>query len=421
MAVRRAVAVLLCLLGATWAEDTNQDQRISNLEQENAELKERLSKLEAAEEAREQVLKSEVEDLTEQEGLGLNLVVHRGNVHGTFQIFGDVGFLYADPAVSGRGNAYFFNGSVDIFFTARVGDHFHALSETVFQTSVGSTTDSSKWDQERLWGAWSFSDLFQIKFGLGHSPISLWNRLFHHGRWLELTVERPLLAQFEGGSGILPMHEAGLELFGVIPISTGRLSYIVFVSNGRGRLPNQVSEFSDYNNEKAVTFGGGYSPNAAQTIYVGLFARSDVIPANPADPARARPMREWCFSFQFMLQGERFDVLAEFAYIYQDDQTSGSKFDNYVGYVQVGYHLTDQWTPYVRGDLRDMEQGDPFYAPLNRDLDVWDIVVGVRWDFLNNAALKFELAFGDQEERDGGGTVTTGGYIRFGVQLAFVF
>ena len=49
-----------------------------------------------------------------------------------------------------------------------------------------------------------------------------------------------------------------------------------------------------------------------------------------------------------------------------------------------------------------------------------EIVIGTRWDFLTNSALKFEVGFGEREERVSG-VVDDQGYIRVSLQLAFVF
>jgi len=413
----RTILITLAVLSAAAFGQEGVEERLDALEKENAELKSRVEELESAETL------DEVVDEFADEGLGLNMVLRKGNTSGTFQLFGDTGFSYDDPAPDGRGNASFFNGSVDLFFTARVGDHFHALSETVFQTRVGSgnTSDSSKWDQERLWGAWAFSDVLQIKLGLEHSPISLWNRLFHHGRWLELTISRPLLAQFESGYGILPMHEAGVEFLGDIPLGGGSLQYTVFVSNGRGRRINEVQEFSDQNNDKAFTFGAGYRFNATETIYIGLFARTDEIAPDSDEPTRTGSVREWIVSLQFLFRSDRFDIMSEVALIHDDDHTVDETYQSWTGYFQLGYHLSDDWTPYARFDFRSMDRGNPYYAVAGRDLDALEVVLGARWNFLANAALKFELGFGEGEEADSGGNVSDEGYIRVGVQLAFVF
>jgi len=421
----RSWLLLLALAPFARAQD-DAGTRLDALEEENRALRDRVDQLEGGEADRQQMIEDEIDNLAEESGIGLDMVIGKGrSTRGTFQIFGDAGFVWADPSRPGRGDAFFFNGSVDLFFTARVGDHFHVLSETVFQTKVGTgaTGDSSKWDQERLWAAWAFSDAVQIKLGLEHSPISLWNRIYHHGHWLEMTIMRPILAQFEAGSGILPMHEAGFEILGDIPLNAGSLQYIVFVSNGRGDKPNVVQEFSDRNTDKAITFGAGYNFDSADTIFIGLFFRTDEIPPDGSgtDPARAGSIREWIVSLQFLYQSDRFDIIGELVYMNADDKTSGETFESYAGYIQIAYHINDEWAPYVRFDFREMDEGNPYFMPLNRDLDDLRIVLGTRWDFLDNAALKFEVAFGERQERNGGGAVDDQGYFVFGIQMAFVF
>lgn len=407
--------LLLVPLLAALAAAEDDAKRLDALEKENAELRQRVDTLEGAQSATARDVEEAVD------GLGLNMVVKRGNVWGIFQIFGDTGISYASPELPNRGELFFFDGGIDLFFTARVGDHFQVLSETVFLTSIGATTDSSRFDQERLWGAWKFSDLFQLKLGLEHGPISRWNNLYHHGKWLELTVTRPFLARFEGDGGILPMHEAGVEARGAIPFAQGRLTYVFFLSNGRGPLVTDVEEFSDHNDAKAITAGLGFEPMGTHPLWVAVFVRWDEIPPNPGDPARVRSIGQIVTTFQVDYRGERIQVLSEVAFISDSDRTSSTDFDHVAGYIQIGYSVNDEWTPYFRFDIREMDTGDPYYSPVNRDLDVFEIVTGVRFDFIENAALKLEIGFGEREERDGTGAVGDQGYIRTGFQLSFVF
>lgn len=415
-------SLVLLLLGiAATARGEDDPKRLDAVEKENQELRERVDKLEKAEDekAQQEAVASAVEDV--EEGLGLNMVVRRGNVWGIFQLFGDVGAAYASPEVPNRGNAYFFDGGIDLFFTARVGDHFQVLSETVFLTAIGATADTSRFDQERLWGAWQFSDLIQLKLGLEHGPISRWNNLYHHGKWLELTITRPFLARFEGDGGITPMHEAGLEVLGSFEAGRCRISYVFFLSNGRGPTVTDVEEFSDHNDSKAITGGFGFEPMGGHPLFIGIFTRWDEIPPNPTVPARIHSIGQFIATFQVDYRGERIQILSEVAWITDDDRTSDTEYDHITGYFQIGYSLDDEWTPYFRFDVRDMENGDAYYSPVNRDLDIWEIVTGVRFDFLDNACIKFEIGFGERDERDAGGAVDSQGYIRVGFQLAFVF
>jgi hypothetical protein len=412
----RLLLVLLCAAAFAQADDNPNEMQ---------DLKERVSKLEEEKAARDkadaEALAQEVKH-AEEEGLGLNMVIRRGNVWGIFQLFGDTGFNYLSPELPNRGTAYFFDGSVDLFFTARVGDHFQVLSETVFQTSIGTTVDTSKWDQERLWGAWQFSDLVQVKLGLEHGPISRWNNLYHHGRWLELTITRPFIARFEGDGGVLPMHEAGLEFLGSFEAAgTVRVSYVFFLSNGRGPLVTDVEEFSDHNDAKAITGGFGFEPMGGHPLFIGIFTRWDEIPPNATDPARVRSIGQFAAVFQVDYRGDRFQILSEVGWFTDDDRTSDTEFDHITGYFQIGYALNDEWTPYFRFDIRDMETGDPYLSPSNRDLDVYEIVMGARFDVLDNVAIKIEIGFGERDQRDSGGVVSEQGYIRAGFQLCFVF
>jgi hypothetical protein len=134
-----------------------------------------------------------------------------------------------------------------------------------------------------------------------------------------------------------------------------------------------------------------------------------------------RSVQEVVLGFQLDYRGERIQVLGEFVWIYDRDRTSDTNFDHYSGYLQLGYALDEDWTPYLRLDFREMDAGDPYYMPAGRDLDVQEIAFGVRFDFVENACLKLELGFGEREQRDAVGVIDARGYIRVGFQFSFVF
>ncbi|MGQ0614303.1 MAG: hypothetical protein ACT4PV_11250 [Planctomycetaceae bacterium] len=359
--------------------------------------------------------------LDEEESLGLGIVLTRGKVRGTLQIFGDAGAQWQNPANPDRGETSFFLGGVNIFGTAQVGDHFHVLSETVIKTREDASSDRVIFDQERLSAAWIFNDHLYVKLGLDHGPVSRWNHLFHHGRWLETTIDRPLLARFETSGGILPMHNTGIEVGGRHLAECGPINYVFILSNGRGRSAEDPQKISDRNDAKALELGIGFAPRVVEGLHVGVHVRYDELPADPSVAARMRPIVEIILGGHAQLRTGPWEFFLEFVLIENDDRTSGSTFSHTSGYLQAAYQVRERWTAYMRIDFRQMESGDPYFMTLGRDLDRWEIVVGVRHELTSNAALKLEVSFGEFEERATGGTVSEAWYTRFGIQVSWVF
>jgi len=352
-----------------------------------------------------------------EEALGLGMEVHYGDVGATFQIFGDVGASYRNPEPTGESNTSFFLGSMDFFVNMRLGEQWRVLSETVIE---GKSNDQISTSQERLWGAWVPTDWFYAKFGTEHSAISRWNQLYHHGRWLETTINRPLLASFEGEQGILPLHRTGLTLGGTPHTEAGRFEYFGTLSNGRGELPNDKQRTEDVDEHKAIDLGLAFEPFGESNWRFAVAVTKDTIPPDPAsiDPARARSMSEWIFTGQTEWRNGSFYALGEYARIDHEARATSQDFSSNVSYVQVEYRI-DDWTPYARFDYRNMKEGDPFYDPLGRDLDVWYGTLGLRWDVGTNFAVKLESSAGKEDFMAGSGSIDDRGIVFLGMQLSW--
>ena len=413
MVLRGCLALLLFAVAAAAEEGDRVDdleRRVEALEKDKQQ----------AQQERD-ALKAEIENyLAKEEGLGLAIVLRRGNVLATIQIFGDVGAGYRNPSPPGKGNSSFFLGQANLFATAQIGERIQVMSETVVKTSAGTASDSINFDQERLWLSYAFGDLLTIKLGLEHGPISRWNRIYHHGRWLEMSIERPFLAQFES-SGILPLHNSGVEFSGRVRTDAGAVEYIFLVSNGRGRVATDPQKVFDRKDDKALEISISFVPTAVEGLRVGGGFRWDEIPPNPDDPARTGTFRQIIASAYVEFRRGPFEVIAEIAWVEDRDRATMTTFGHHLAYIQVAYHLDDRWTPYTRFDSRQMETGDPYYAPLGRDTDIWEWLLGLRHELADNAALKIEIAYGREDVANGGGGVRERGYIRFGVQISWVF
>ena len=99
-------------------------------------------------------------------------------------------------------------------------------------------------------------------------------------------------------------------------------------------------------------------------------------------------------------------------------KATDTDYTSNISYIQVEYNRGD-WTPYTRVDLRNMDEGDPFYADLLRDRDLWLATLGVRVDLAPNVALKFESSYGKEDAPTGSGGLDERSVVFFGVQLAW--
>jgi hypothetical protein len=81
----------------------------------------------------------------------------------------------------------------------------------------------------------------------------------------------------------------------------------------------------------------------------------------------------------------------------------------------------DDWTPYTRFDIKVMGKNDPYFVPVNQDLDEWQQIVGIRHELTAGSAVKFELGFGHGQNRDAVGTVTADDFLSAALQISWTF
>jgi hypothetical protein len=382
-------ALLLAVAPLASAQEDDVQRQLDELRAQNEELASQLDDLET----------TMAESAVDPDYL-FGLEGNYGSVSVSYQIFGDVGGTISNGDQASDQFSSFAQGSVDLVLNATIGERFRAFSETV--VDISSKDGSTTIGQERLWGAWTFADLLYAKVGTEHSPISRWNQLYHHGHYLETTISRPTLVSFEGGSGILPMHRTGIELGGSHFFGGSKLEYFGTVSNGRGDSPTNKQRGSDSDDSKALDVGLAYSPEALAGLRVGAAYVLDHIPEDPdsIDPDRTRSMRERIALANAEFRSESLVLRSEFALIEHEGRASGTTFDSDSGYLQAELPI-ENWTPYTRFGYRNMGEGDPFYAPLGRDVDLWQQTLGVRYEPVENVALKMEVVLGQEDRNDG--------------------
>jgi hypothetical protein len=243
-------------------------------------------------------------------------------------------------------------------------------------------------DLERSFIRYDINDAAKVSFGRYHTPINYWNTAFHHGAWLQTTIDRPNMIRF--GGTFEPVHFVGAQSEGTIPSGGLNLGYNVGIGNGRGSIFSRAGDNGDVNNNRAWLVNVYSRPTRFQHLQVGGSFYSDLLSSSTATPLGQR-FNEWIAAGHLIWTSEAPEFLAEFANVHHRSDLTGQEFDSQGGYVQIAYRLPiweRHWKPYFRYDYIQVPAGDPTFTPIVPD--VRGFTLGTRYDISDFAAFKAE-------------------------------
>jgi hypothetical protein len=419
------VIALLLLAGTAFAADDREGlkEEINRLKQDNAELQKRLEsqahsidrltqRVESLEQKSPAPPLKEPATPSKDEAMAAMATPNNASPftvpRQTLQWFGDVNFR-ADGKVRGAEQlpSSFSLGQLGLMVNSRLTDNASVMSEIVFQYKDDESASATI---ERLQLQYQANDLFNFRVGRTHTPFGYWNETFHHGTWFQTTALRPEIMRFHDGGSVLPIHSVGLEMYGYQPLDVLDIYYHIGVANGRGSGYTDTADIQDLNGNKAVYGVLSLAPAAVSGLRFGVNVYKDVIPPDARRPARNGEIDELITGAHLVYVRDRLEFLSEAMRIRHDDRASSRRFTTRGMYVQASYRL-GAFRPYYRFDRLDAAKGDPFYGPFV--LDVIRHTLGLRWDFIARAALKFEYHYIDQLDLNSPNAVYT--------QAAFTF
>ena len=285
-------------------------------------------------------------------------------------------------------------GAADRHQWDAIGDFFYSDDWERLRFLGELQVSRNEQDMERLQVGWRIDPEASLWFGRFHNPISLWNTEHHHGRYLETSVGRPRIVEFEDQGGPLPVHLTGLLLESSHAMGEGAIQLDAAVASGPrfdGALgPIDVIRSPRFN-KLALTARVAFRPDATRDTRYGFMLASTTMPAKGL---AFEEIQQNTAGFSFIHEMDRLRVLGEaFRINHRVTRGNGATWPSYwAGYGQVEYKLSPNvWTSYVRlegasshltADYRDA------FPDLSKDREL----VGVRWDFYRNQALKLQLA-----------------------------
>lgn len=313
--------------------------------------------------------------------------------------FTDISF-YATDDENAAPSSGFKEGQFVLHLSAALADRMSFFSEI----SWTPRSDSFSTEIERAIFTYRHSDALKPSAGRYHTQVSWWNAAFHHGTWLQTSVDRPIPVKF--GSQFLPIHFVGAMLDGRFFPGGLTLSYTAGVGNGRAESAARAGDAGDANNHRALLLSLGLRHDAFYDLQIGGSAFVDRFPVHDGVD-----VDEQVYSGYVVLSRETPEIIAEYFLVRHQDEFTGMDTDNTSYYVQVAYRLpwfNEVLKPYARLENMDIDENDrAFNLPPSTDghhggviiQDLDRYLVGIRYDFATVVCLKFE---GRRYNLDGG-------------------
>ncbi len=323
-------------------------------------------------------------------------------------LFGDVQFSAASRSEGDllKPQPAFAVGVFDMLFTANLENNLSMTTE--FSATYEPNAPLS--ELERLQLKWKPSRYFYLEAGRFHTDFGYWNVAYHHGKYLQLTTERPRMILLHGG--LLPVHMIGANAGTSIPLGA-RGALNIVASGGTAREKQGTSGHglhgSAFTSVNAVHGKVEFAGLLHQDFRFGISGMYDEIPDEPTFVRPGLPdqsINEKIGNAFIAFPSVPFYFIAE-GYAIEHTLTSnarpdnvGSKWRTVGAFALLGYQI-GRFTPYIRGEYINSQVGayffDPFYFPEPKSgagfpvsLDVKEGIVGSRIDVSDWCSVKAE-------------------------------
>jgi hypothetical protein len=313
--------------------------------------------------------------------------VSSSNTRVVLDLFGDTAFQIDSQHVQ---RPAFVLGPLDILLLGQFAG-LSAMTEMALETKDGAVAI----DLERLFVRWR-GDRFTIDAGRTHTELGYWNSAFHHGRWLQTSVDRPRAVRFEDDGGTLPIHWVGVTGRWRLLTGARQLELTGGMGNGRGKVVDDIHVADDTNLFKSLLLKLEARGFGARDLRVGISGIYDRIAPAPVVDRPALPdvtINEIIGNAYAAYRGPALTLITEAFEIVH--AAAGRQWATFDAFVLAGYRF-GRWAPYVMGEIRRGDiASDPYFfpspdaasPPLARFLE---LSLGVRWEVNVWSAVKVE-------------------------------
>jgi len=306
-------------------------------------------------------------------------------------------FDATDPALEGSD----YGVTSDFLYTFN-SDRFRFLAEYIW-------TDEEN-EMERMKAGWQINDQTMTWLGRFHTITNYWTTEYHHGQYMQTSISRPGLEEWEDESGPMPSHVTGAWFEHEFPLDAQTAVNLTLTAGlapifeGDELVPFDVLD-PESGNEMAYSARLVYRPDVLSMDKIGLtFSHSDIAVVSDSSPNLADLNAINLVTIGLFTSWELKDWRLSSNWVYFDvdmDYVTGIvKEDFLLGYVQAEYKATADWTVFGRVEFGTDEDNSQ-YLQLFPAVITHRHMLGVRWDFADSHALTMEIADTSTQGSDG--------------------
>ena len=281
-------------------------------------------------------------------------------------------------------------GTLDFYLTPQFGNRVKSLMEiALYYDALGH----GEIEAERMQIGYTLDEALTVWAGRFHTPIGMWNTLYHHGANLQTAISRPRFVEFEDREGLVPTHSIGVWGSGKSGLGKGKLTYDVYLSNGptvRGRTLD-YNPFTDDNSGKLLGVNLGYQPNGSlRGLSVGVHGFGSTVDTRLASGALFARTRLRMAGGYLGYDANGWEGLSEYYRFDNTDLASGTRRASNAWFAQLG-HTFGSMTPYLRHEKASLDGADNFFITQRGGLSYARSSIGLRYELDANSALKIEF------------------------------
>jgi len=264
-------------------------------------------------------------------------------------------------------------GDVNLFLTSQLTAKTSVLAEITFAEQTNGEFLS---EVERLLVKYNANDYFKPSAGRFHTATSYYNKVFHHGLWLQTAADRPLIVEFSDHGGLIPSQAIGTSITGKIPSGKLGLNYIFEYGTPNTTRPQVTTSDAGeviFNNGNETTVGLFARPDWLQGLEIGgSFYHDRIRPAigtgggegSGGDEGGDEHFGQSIFSAHLVYVTPRFEFLNEGFLVRQKQEGTGEIFNTPSFYSQISRKFGERWRPYFRYQYINASTGSPVFPDI---------------------------------------------------------